>query len=155
MTDSLSDDARLRATEAQMHRALGLHNTSQRKRCLLLLRRRQVHHIHNVGASSGMARFLSRSSTGIRVARPAPMRSKRHGRLCVGRSRHPGQHQMSAHGAVRHPRWSELVQGSARQVEPVDEKHVTLADTPRRWQGRLTSFGHLSIEAEARYCVVH
>jgi flagellar biosynthesis GTPase FlhF len=28
MTDSLSDDARLRATEAQMRRALGLHNTS-------------------------------------------------------------------------------------------------------------------------------
>src|SRR6478609_4324788 len=27
MTDSLSDDARLRATEAQMRRALGLHNT--------------------------------------------------------------------------------------------------------------------------------
>ena len=30
------------------------------------------HHIHNVGASSGMARFLSRSSTGIRVTEPAP-----------------------------------------------------------------------------------
>ena len=29
MTDSLSDDERLRATEAQMRRALGLHNTSQ------------------------------------------------------------------------------------------------------------------------------
>jgi hypothetical protein len=28
MTDTLSDDARLRATEAQMRRALGLHNTS-------------------------------------------------------------------------------------------------------------------------------
>ena len=28
MTDSLSDDARLRATEAQMRRALGLHNTT-------------------------------------------------------------------------------------------------------------------------------
>ena len=28
MTDSLSDDARLRATEAQMRRALGLHNAS-------------------------------------------------------------------------------------------------------------------------------
>ena len=29
MTDTLSDDERLRATEAQMRRALGLHNTSQ------------------------------------------------------------------------------------------------------------------------------
>jgi hypothetical protein len=29
MTESLSDDERLRATEAQMRRALGLHDTSQ------------------------------------------------------------------------------------------------------------------------------
>ena len=43
--------------------------------------------IPTVGASSGMARFLSRSSTGIRVTHPAPMRSKRHGRLCGSRSR--------------------------------------------------------------------
>ena len=87
MTDSLSDDARLRATEAQMRRALGLHNTSPTQAATVPPRPRRAHHRRNVGVSSAMARCLSRSSTGIRTAVPAPTSSTRRGRLCGSRSR--------------------------------------------------------------------
>ena len=111
MSDTPNDELRLRATEAQMRRALGLHNTSQTQAIPPpATPNGNVPYIHNVGASSGMARFLSRSSIGIRVTHPAPMRSKWRGRLCGSRvaAREHAEHLLQEAQATIHDLQTKL-----------------------------------------------